>query len=125
MKGKSVLIIATLAVAGIIAVKSDASACGGGKTHGQEAKSAPTFMSPVMLMSAESETIEKTIKVEGMECANCAKSIERSVKKVNGIVEVKADYKSGTCKIKAKKDVNMEEVFKAIEKAGFKPVGEI
>jgi copper chaperone CopZ len=125
MKGKSVLIIATLAVAGIIAVKSDASACGGGKTHGQEVKSAPTFMSPVMLMSAESETIEKTIKVDGMTCGSCAKSVERSVKKVNGIVEVKADYKSGTCKIKAKKDVNMEEVFKAIEKAGFKPVGEI
>jgi copper chaperone CopZ len=125
MKGKSILIIATLAVAGIIVAKSDAFACGEGKTHGQEVKSAPTFMSPAMLMSAESETIEKTIKVDGMECGSCAKSIERSVKKVNGIIEVKADYKSGTCKIKAKKDVNMEEVFKAIEKAGFKPVGEI
>ncbi|MDT7906601.1 MAG: heavy metal-associated domain-containing protein [Candidatus Calescibacterium sp.] len=125
MKVKSILTIATLVVAGVISVKSDVFPCGGGKTHGPEVKSAPTFMSPVMLMSAESETIEKTIKVEGMECANCAKSIERSVKKVNGIIEVKADYKSGTCKIKAKKDVNMEEVFKAIEKAGFKPVGEI
>jgi copper chaperone CopZ len=125
MKVKSGLIIATLAVAGIIAAKSDVFPCGGGKTHGQEVKSAPTLMSPVMLMSAESETIEKTIKVEGMTCSSCAKSVERSVKKVNGIIEVKADYKSGTCKIKAKKDVNMEEVFKAIEKAGFKPVGEI
>jgi copper chaperone CopZ len=125
MKVKSILTIATLVVAGVISVKSDVFPCGGGKTHGQEVKSAPTFMSPVMLMSAESETIEKTIKVEGMECANCAKAIERAVKKVNGIIEVKADYKSGTCKIKAKKDVNMEEVFKAIEKAGFKPVGEI
>ncbi len=125
MKGKSILVIATLAVAGIVAFKSDSFACGGGKTHGQEVKSAPTFMSPVMLMSAESETIEKTIKVEGMTCGSCAKSIERSVKKVNGIIEVKADYKEGTCKIKAKKDVSIEEVFKAIEKAGFKPVGEI
>jgi Copper chaperone len=125
MKGKSILTIATLVVAGVISVKSDVFPCGGGKTHGQEVKSTPTFMSPVMLMSAESETIEKTIKVEGMTCGSCAKSVERSVKKVNGIIEVKADYKSGTCKIKAKKDVNMEEVFKAIEKAGFKPVGEI
>ncbi|GBD04402.1 hypothetical protein HRbin19_01717 [bacterium HR19] len=100
-------------------------ACGfEGKTK-RESASGPIFMSPAILMSQTESLVEKTIKVDGMDCAKCARAIEKEVSKISGVVEVKADYKAGTCKVKMKSGVDVQQVFKAIEKAGFKPVGEI
>ena len=82
-----------------------------------------SFMSPAFILSAGEEVVEKTIKVEGMECEKCSKAVEKEVKKIDGVIEVHADYKAGTCKVKFKKGkVKMEDIYKAIEKAGFKPM---
>lgn len=103
--------------------------CGGYEGKGTSAKKkvvpqSASFMSPAYIMSAdEEELVEQTVKVEGMDCEKCSKAIEREVKKINGVIEVHADHKAGTCHVKFKKDkVKIEDIYKAIEKAGFKPV---
>ncbi len=100
-------------------------ACGMGNKHKNKGSVAPAaYMSPSILISAE-ELTEVKVKVEGMECDKCAKSIESEVSKIKGVVEVHADWEKGECHVKMKKDVKMESIFKAIEKAGFKPAGTI
>ncbi len=83
--------------------------------------------SPLFVISqsqAQEGVEEKVIKVDGMTCRKCEKAVEKEVKKVSGVIEVKADHKSGTCKVKVKAGTNLEDIKKAIEKAGYKPVGE-
>lgn len=59
-------------------------------------------------------------KIKCMVCNSCEKVIEESIKKLNGIEEVKVDYKTGTVKVTHNEQTNKEEIQKAIEIAGYK-----
>ncbi len=61
-----------------------------------------------------------TIKVEGMTCGGCVKSIENALNEHDGIQKVAADLDAGTVAVDF--DMNVIQVAaieQAIEKAGF------
>ena len=67
------------------------------------------------------ETASKTLKIEGMTCAACAKTIERVTKKIDGVVESNVNF--ATEKLNIVFDISkvrISDVKKAIEKAGYK-----
>ncbi len=64
---------------------------------------------------------EKILRIEGMTCAVCARSIEKVVGKKDGMEE--ASVNLATEKLKVKYDeskLNLEDIIKSVEKAGFK-----
>jgi len=68
---------------------SPAWACGGGCPP------------PAAAASAEAETATATCElgVAGMTCASCARSIEKSLGKLDGVREVSLDFESGTATV--------------------------
>ncbi|OAA93916.1 heavy metal translocating P-type ATPase [Clostridium coskatii] len=71
------------------------------------------------------DTTNKTLKIEGMTCAACAKAVERVSKKLEGVYE--ANVNIATEKLSIAFDaskVNVQDIKKAIEKAGYKALEE-
>lgn len=69
------------------------------------------------------EISEVTITVKGMTGSAYKFNIENAVKKLDGIIMVKADYKKGKVDIKFEKDkVNINDVVEAINKSGYKVI---
>ncbi len=62
------------------------------------------------------------LKVSGMFCTNCSKSLESSLCKFKGAEHVKANYKTGMASldVPATSKVTKLELKKAVEEAGFK-----
>jgi Cu+-exporting ATPase len=74
---------------------------------------------------ALTESSAKTLKIEGMTCAACAKAVERATRKLEGVVESNVNY--ATEKLNISYDpskVRVSEIKKAIEKAGYKALEE-
>ena len=72
-----------------------------------------------------SDTVSKTIKIEGMTCTACAKSIERVTRKLDGVVEANVNYATENLNINYEpSNVSIVEIKKAIEKAGYKAIEE-
>lgn len=71
------------------------------------------------------ETTNKTLKLEGMSCAACAKTIEKVTGRLNGVVEANVNF--ATEKLTVSFDsslVRTSDIKKAIEKAGYKAIEE-
>jgi len=67
------------------------------------------------------ETSNKTLKIEGMTCAACAKTIERVTKKLTGVVEANVNFATEKLNISFEPSkVRTSDIKKAIEKAGYK-----
>ena len=62
------------------------------------------------------------LKVSGMYCSDCSKSLESSLCKFKGAEHVKANYKTGVASldVPASSKVTKPELKKAVSKAGFK-----
>jgi len=71
------------------------------------------------------ESSSKKLKIEGMTCAACAKTIERITKKLDGIIESNVNFATETLNISYDPSkLRVLEVKKAVEKAGYKVVEE-
>ncbi|MCW6086420.1 MULTISPECIES: heavy metal translocating P-type ATPase [Clostridium] len=71
------------------------------------------------------ESSSKKLKIEGMTCAACAKTIERITKKLDGIIESNVNFATETLNISYDPSkLKVLEVKKAVEKAGYKVVEE-
>ena len=71
------------------------------------------------------EAITKTLKIEGMTCAACAKAVERASKKLDGVYEANVNF--ATEKLTVSFDnskVGISDIKKAVEKAGYKAASE-
>jgi Cu+-exporting ATPase len=67
------------------------------------------------------ETSNKTLKIEGMTCAACAKTIERITKKLPGVVEANVNFATEKLNISFEPSkVRTSDIKKAIEKGGYK-----
>lgn len=66
---------------------------------------------------------EITIPISGMTCASCARAVERSVKKLNGIAEINVNYATEKATVKYdSSEVRISQMKDAITKAGYKPL---
>lgn len=71
------------------------------------------------------DTIQTVLHVERMTCDHCEMTIEGSVKELPGIVQVKAEHLDSTTLIKYDaSQISIETIAQAIEKKGYKVVGE-
>ncbi|MDF2671792.1 MAG: copper-translocating P-type ATPase [Clostridiales bacterium] len=74
---------------------------------------------------AVTESSKKSLKVEGMTCAACAKTIEKVTKKLDGVIDSNVNF--ATEKLSISYDaskVRVSDIKKAIEKAGYKAIEE-
>ncbi|MGK0467504.1 heavy metal translocating P-type ATPase [Clostridium sp.] len=69
------------------------------------------------------QTTNKTLKIEGMTCASCAKNIERVSKKIPGVMDANVNFATEKLTISFEPSlVRTGDIKKAIEKAGYKAV---
>ncbi len=65
---------------------------------------------------------QRTYRVEGLDCADCAVKIERAVKKLPGTVEVRVAYATGRLEVKAERPLSEEAIRRAVEPLGYRLV---
>jgi P-type Cu+ transporter len=71
------------------------------------------------------ESSAKTLKIEGMTCAACAKTVERVTKKIDGVIESNVNYATEKLNISYEPSkVRVSDIKKAVEKAGYKALEE-
>ncbi len=61
---------------------------------------------------------KKTLKIEGMMCEGCVKSVKEALEKVPGITGVDVNLKKGTAVVQG--DADDETLIKAVVDAGFR-----
>ncbi len=66
------------------------------------------------------KNMEITLKVEGMMCGHCEKSVKRALEAIEGVVEATADHVSGDVTVKASKDISVETLKETIESLDYK-----
>lgn len=71
----------------------------------------------------EENTMEKTIKVEGMMCQHCEASVKKELEKIRKVASATADHEAGTVVLELTGDVKEEKLKKAVEEAGFTYLG--
>lgn len=67
-------------------------------------------------------TMDKTLKIEGMMCAHCKLNVEKALNHIDG-VEAEVDLKGGKAHVKADHEIPEEEFKKVIDEAGYKMTG--
>ena len=69
----------------------------------------------------QSNVREIKVDIEGMTCTGCESHIENEVNKLDGILDVVADYKAATTVVKFDESkVKIEVIKKAISNTGYK-----
>lgn len=75
---------------------------------------------------AVSDAVNKTMKIEGMTCASCAKAVERATRKIDGVTESNVNLATEKLTISFEPDkVRVSDIKKAVEKAGYKAIEEV
>lgn len=65
--------------------------------------------------------MELTLKVEGMTCAMCVKTIETALRELPGVKEARANLNSESVYVKFdESDVRLNEIISTIEELGYK-----
>ncbi len=54
-------------------------------------------------------------KLNGLSCEGCVRTSEQEISKIEGVSAVQVDLKSGVANIEASREVNLEEINKALE----------
>ncbi|ERI89569.1 copper-exporting ATPase [Clostridiales bacterium oral taxon 876 str. F0540] len=71
------------------------------------------------------EASSKTLKIEGMTCAACAKTVERVTKKLDGVIESNVNFATEKLSISYEPSkVRISDIKRVIEKAGYKALEE-
>ena len=71
----------------------------------------------------EINTMEKTIKIEGMMCGHCEASVKKALEALDGVVSADVSHDKGTAVVTLEKDVANEVLTKAVEDKDFKVTG--
>ncbi len=73
-------------------------------------------------LPGKENTMEITLKVEGMMCQHCEAIIKKALEAVDGVIEASADHEAGTATVKAKEGVSVDALVAAIEAQDYKVV---
>ena len=63
------------------------------------------------------------VKIEGMSCAHCAKSVEEGIKKIEGVKSVKVDLENKNATITYKDEIDLDQVKATVEELEYTFVG--
>ena len=61
-----------------------------------------------------------TIHIVGMTCQHCVMMVEEALGRVDGVTDVEVDLDSGIATVSEEKPVDMPDVRRAVEDAGYK-----
>lgn len=90
-----------------------------------DSESAPHTIQPASLPEATTQTLNrsstmvKTIVIEGMNCGHCTSSVDKALRGVSGVSDVKVDLASKTAVVTADSGVSDDALTKVITDAGF------
>ncbi|GAA0115666.1 heavy metal translocating P-type ATPase [Clostridium senegalense] len=66
------------------------------------------------------DTVIRTVKIGGMTCAACSKAVERTVKRLDGVVDANVNLANEKLTVEFEKDkINISKIKEAIKKAGY------
>ncbi|MGD9678846.1 MAG: heavy metal translocating P-type ATPase [Vulcanibacillus sp.] len=69
--------------------------------------------------------LEKSLKVQGMTCASCAKTVEKATKKLQGVTDANVNFATEKLNITFDESkVTVKDIQAAVEKAGYKALTE-
>ncbi len=68
----------------------------------------------------EPETMEKTLKIEGMMCPHCEMRVKNALEAVPGVTEAVPSHTAGSAVVTLERDVDMAALKKAVEDQGYK-----
>ena len=63
----------------------------------------------------EEDSMERTMKIEGMMCGHCEARVKKTLEAIDGVVEATVSHKSGTAIVKLDSDVDNAILKKAVE----------
>ena len=63
------------------------------------------------------------VKIEGMSCGHCAKSVEEGIKKLEGVKSVKVDLENKNATITYKDEIDLDQVKATVEELEYTFVG--
>ncbi len=66
---------------------------------------------------------KKIIKIDGMHCAHCAKSVEEGLKKINGVKKVKVNLDDREAVVSYKGELLIKDIEQCIIDLGFQYKG--
>ncbi len=66
--------------------------------------------------------MKKTIGIQGMSCAGCAKRLEDEIGKLKGIEKASVNFANESLYVEYNESLNDDDLIKNIEKLGFKPI---
>ena len=61
-----------------------------------------------------------TLKIEGMTCTSCARTVERALRKVPGVAQASVDFANGKAILEADPAIPFETLAQAVDRAGYK-----
>lgn len=67
--------------------------------------------------------MNKTMKIEGMTCGHCTASVEKALRAVPGVTDVKVDLASKSAAVTAADSVTDAALSSAVDEIGFDVVG--
>lgn len=67
--------------------------------------------------------MKQILHVEGMMCSHCEAHVVEALKKVNGVLEAKADHNRNEVVVEASREIAADEYKKAVEGAGYRFIG--
>ncbi len=70
-------------------------------------------------MNAEGTMQQIDLKVGGMSCGHCVRSVEKSLNAVPGVASARVDLEAGRAQVTAGADVSVAVLAKAVEEAGY------
>ncbi len=71
----------------------------------------------------EINTMEKTIKIEGMMCGHCEATVKKALEAIDGVISADVSHDKGTAVVALEKDVADDVLTKAVEDKDFKVTG--
>ncbi len=71
----------------------------------------------------ELNTMEKTIKIEGMMCGHCEATVKKALEALDGVISADVSHDKGTAVVALEKDVADDVLSKAVEDKDFKVTG--
>ena len=71
----------------------------------------------------EINTMEKTIKIEGMMCGHCEATVKKALEALDGVISADVSHDKGTAVVALEKDVSDDVLSKAVEDKDFKVTG--
>ena len=91
-------------------------------SHDKKVKSR-SHQASATINQMEDNSMEKTMKIEGMMCGHCEATVKKALEAVDGVSEAVVSHENGTAAVKLEKPVDDSVLRKAVEDHDYKVTG--